>query len=396
MPQHKVIPRPTRKQGPRKKPDSGWLQNPTIVIEHKPVARFRVRGWGIKEVHDPALIDALLEGRATNPHVAEALIREGLFVRATDLPREVKFHAPLSFKRPVLMPASPASQASPSSRDWRLNPALHWQSSTRVPTALRTRAWSQAVLSAAPELWVEDPRTALPFPYWPEPDVKACIQALQTGQVSIRALGERQRRLLSEAGILLPEPAEHTLGERYSGLNRKLGEQQYLVLSELFSPLQLGHLRRYFRGLEQEGYLSRGDSQVERRLAMYREPLSNELHRLLTPLLSRVTCEPLQASYSYFGVYLPGAVLERHRDRPQCRWNLSLIWDTRPDRQRRDAWPIYLEVGGQTRRIKLGMGDGLLYRGTELFHWRNKQPAGNFTTATFFHFVPEGFNGALD
>src|SRR5690349_2346708 len=85
--------------------DASWQQNPTIVIEHKPVARFRVKGWGVKEIDDPALINALLKGgSALNPHVAQALVKEKLFVPRAELPQEVKFHAALSFKRPRLVP----------------------------------------------------------------------------------------------------------------------------------------------------------------------------------------------------------------------------------------------------------------------------------------------------
>ncbi|MGH2609617.1 MAG: hypothetical protein ACRDHF_11100, partial [Tepidiformaceae bacterium] len=43
--------------------------------------------------------------------------------------------------------------------------------------------------------------------------------------------------------------------------------------------------------------------------------------------------------------------------------------------------------GRQGRRaVRLGLGDGLLYRGTELRHWRRAQPAGRTTMLACFHY----------
>lgn len=378
-----------------------WHQNPTIVIEQKPVARFRVRGWGIKEVDDPALIKALLEGGdATNPHVAQALVREGLFVEGPDVPREVKFTAELSFRRPALLPKAVLGYQEDVPSDLCISPRIHWQTSAKAPRALDGRAWSKDVLASRPALWIEDPASSVAFPFWPDADVGGCIRALQAKRLRADELSTVQRAALFGARVLVPrstaEDWEGHTEQKVRMLAKSLKRDHYLRFEQLVSPLHLANLRRYFRALEHEGYLHRGDSQVERRLALYREPLSQSIHAQLAVLLSRVTGESLRASYSYFGVYLPGAVLQRHKDRPQCRWNLSLIWDTRPERGRADAWPIYLDVAGRTRQVNLGMGDALLYRGTELFHWRDKQPPRSYTTATFFHFVPADFEQSLD
>ena len=39
---------------------------------------------------------------------------------------------------------------------------------------------------------------------------------------------------------------------------------------------------------------------------------------------------------------------------------------------------------------------GLLYRATDLPHWRNAQPDGHTSSVCFFHFMPEEFEGNLD
>ena len=41
------------------------------------------------------------------------------------------------------------------------------------------------------------------------------------------------------------------------------------------------------------------------------------------------------------------------------------------------------------------MGDFVLYRGTEVPHWREAQPADHKSTVCFFHFVSPDFEGEL-
>lgn len=381
-----------------------WVQNPTLVVEQRPVARFRVRGWGTREVDDPALVQALLEGGAVNnPHIVKGLIEAGVFVQEADVPRFVNFVAPLSFRLPPLFPRTDKRSVHRSSHRCRVNSNVCWQRSTRRPAKLRGRVWDPSALAAPPLLWVEDPNTRIWFPFWPDRAIGECVSLLARRRLSPEALTPKQRRVLEHARILIPDvgaPDQATVQARWDSrcqaLQAHLIKNRYLVLRDLFSPLHIAHLRAYFRRIEKEGYLHRGDSQVERRHSLYREELSTQLHEQLVPLVSQITGTDLQPTYSFLGVYQPGAVLERHRDRPQCQWNLSLIWDTRPERSRRDAWPIHLEVDGVPRKEKLAMGDGLLYQGTELYHWRDRQPARNRTTATFFHFVDTEFEGDLD
>jgi hypothetical protein len=76
-------------------------------------------------------------------------------------------------------------------------------------------------------------------------------------------------------------------------------------------------------------------------------------------------------------------------------WNLSLLVDTNPEMDLSGAWPIYLEVAGQVNEARLEMGDGVLYRGTEVPHWRNALPEGQTATLIFCHFVPVEFEQSL-
>ena len=41
------------------------------------------------------------------------------------------------------------------------------------------------------------------------------------------------------------------------------------------------------------------------------------------------------------------------------------------------------------------LGDGLVYRGTKVPHYRNVLAEGHTSTSIFFHYVPASFNGTL-
>ncbi|MEJ7603236.1 MAG: hypothetical protein WKG01_35440 [Kofleriaceae bacterium] len=118
------------------------------------------------------------------------------------------------------------------------------------------------------------------------------------------------------------------------------------------------------------------------------------IHGGLARMMSRIAGCPTKPSYSYFASYMPGAVLKRHRDRPQCKYSVSLQLDATPDD--RAAWPLQLEdLQGAPVAGLLDPGDGLFYRGCDLWHWRDALPAGQTSTSAFLHYVDRDFTGDL-
>jgi hypothetical protein len=198
-------------------------------------------------------------------------------------------------------------------------------------------------------------------------------------------------QLLQRAQVLVPvnhaTQRAATWTERCARYREELRRSQFVVIRKIFNPVQIALFREYYRAAIAMGLLDYDDGQVERRSVWPNEPVAAYLHHQLVPLLDRIAPEELQASYAYLAAYHEGAVLERHKDRSQCAWNLSVPLDARPETDETRAWPIYLEVDGQPHEVRLGLGDGVLYRGTELYHWRNALPARNSNTICFFHFV---------
>jgi hypothetical protein len=125
------------------------------------------------------------------------------------------------------------------------------------------------------------------------------------------------------------------------------------------------------------------------------EGLTRFVHHQLAPIVRQVTQQQVIPSFSNILIYLPGAVLERHIDRPQCPFNLSLLVDTDPEADMSNSWPLFLEVDGEAKEIRLEMGDGVLYGGITLPHWRHALPEGNLVSVIASHFAHEDFKGSL-
>ena len=184
----------------------------------------------------------------------------------------------------------------------------------------------------------------------------------------------------------------------HQALGRTLAADRYVVLRGLISASELDPFTSYVRALRTEGYLQRGDEQVAQRWVRHNDPVMRALHTSLVPLISGITSVafgPCVNSYSYLATYLQGASLPRHVDRPQCRWNMSLVLGHRGGERSDAPWPIFVETPEGAQEICLQPGDGLLYSGSELPHWREPLTHASEVSACFFHFVDEGFEGDL-
>ena len=60
--------------------------------------------------------------------------------------------------------------------------------------------------------------------------------------------------------------------------------------------------------------------------------------------------------------------LRWHKDKSNCKYNFSVTLDYYSG----DVWPLFLYSNKEQQIIKLSLdqGDVLLYKGTELLHWR--------------------------
>jgi hypothetical protein len=76
----------------------------------------------------------------------------------------------------------------------------------------------------------------------------------------------------------------------------------------------------------------------------------------------------------------------RHRDRPVCRWTIDLVVGGKPAPDRRHAWPLWMDGRRRAEPVHLALGEGVLYRGDRIPHWRRPQPRGRTTAVASLHY----------
>lgn len=104
----------------------------------------------------------------------------------------------------------------------------------------------------------------------------------------------------------------------------------------------------------------------------------------LLPAVEKITTLDLYPTYSYFRVYKHGDVLVKHTDRPSCEITVSVCLGYEGP----STWPLMLEVQTGTSSIGLEPGDALIYRGTEIPHWREPMN-GERGAQAFLHYVDQ-------
>jgi len=121
----------------------------------------------------------------------------------------------------------------------------------------------------------------------------------------------------------------------------------------------------------------------------------------LLPHFEQASGLKLLPTYAYARWYEPGEVLKIHRDRPSCEVSATLTLDFEGD-----VWPIYIGkpsdnptntsrvdehdntvYADDVSELKMKVGDAMLYRGCEMYHWRDEYKEGKWQAQVFLHYV---------
>jgi hypothetical protein len=248
--------------------------------------------------------------------------------------------------------------------------------------------------------WVRDPAMGSLHPFWLGPELEAVVSNLHAGEPVPASLPHAQRRLLAAAGILTPaDYGKHRRAEwlaRVSKPSRTFREKNYAPLGDLIHPFHLAALRRYYRYAIRRGAIWLGDEQSSLRYVAHNEPVARYFHHQIAKAVSEVVGEPVKPSYVYLASYLSGAELKKHTDRQQCEFSVTLCLDFSPEPELATPWPIRLDTPEGDVTVFQALGDGLVYRGTKVPHYRDALAQGYTSTSLFFHYVPADFSGPLD
>lgn len=112
------------------------------------------------------------------------------------------------------------------------------------------------------------------------------------------------------------------------------------------------------------------------------------LLRHCKPAIEAVVGRELVESYAYWRIYKPGAELLKHKDRPGSEIAVSITIEADPAD---DIWPLKLEdTHGQEETLVLQPGSGIVYRGHEIPHWRDKLTGKSQKQLMLFYILKDG------
>jgi hypothetical protein len=159
-------------------------------------------------------------------------------------------------------------------------------------------------------------------------------------------------------------------------------QRGYAVVSGLIAPERAATLRAHLEKRAAAGTMRSGDDHVPGTPFVYGDLHADALMQDLLPELERRLGLLLYPTYSYARIYKHGDALYPHRDRAACEISVSLNLGQTPD----TPWALHIGEEGDSFAALLRPGDALLYRGTELTHWREPFAGDNMAQA-FLHYV---------
>jgi len=275
-----------------------------------------------------------------------------------------------------------------------------------------------------PSAWIRSPVTDLEVGYWLSADEADIVSKFIPGKKPQDLDDHKLVEKLVGAEILIaPENLIKKVQiwkGRVSAAQKKFAVDKYATVSGILPNAQMTAMRRFYRQYVKQGFMPLGDAQVSKRFHQGNEPLASLLHKKLVDLVGAIVGEEVKPSYVYAASYKGGADLKPHLDREQCEFSISFQVDYQPEQpDQMSPWALYVEPladqansqgGGEftpewkypepnpdeQTAVYLASGDGLMYKGCELLHYRNALPAGHTSTSLFFHYVGIDFAGNLD
>jgi len=126
------------------------------------------------------------------------------------------------------------------------------------------------------------------------------------------------------------------------------------------------------------------DEQCPLSESIYGHPIFDRFLEEILPTIENHSGKRLYPTYSYARLYKPEEELLIHRDRPSCEISVTLTlgFEGTP-------WPIYIGNSSKKEEVSeviMDVGDAIIYRGMDLYHWREKFK-GEWQAQVFLHYV---------
>ena len=183
--------------------------------------------------------------------------------------------------------------------------------------------------------------------------------------------------------------------------SQQLNEHKFVYLKDFLDKTNCAELANELQKLVTEGK-TEVDTQCPKSQSVYGEELFDSLLEQLCPYFETVSGIKLIPTYSYARLYQPGETLKVHRDRESCEISATLTLSI----DQENPWEISFGFEGSEddheystydednnfkylkniTTIKMDIGDAILYRGKEVYHWREEYK-GKQQAQVFLHYV---------
>lgn len=164
-------------------------------------------------------------------------------------------------------------------------------------------------------------------------------------------------------------------------------EKGYVHLKEFLHKDSCKELAKELKRLVAENKTVK-DEQCPKSEAIHGTVTFDKLLEDLTPHFEAASGLKLFPTYSYARLYTThGEELKNHRDRPACEISATLTLDFEGD-----VWPIFMganEDKSNATEVKMNIGDAVMYRGCDIYHWREPYKEGKWQAQVFLHYVDQ-------
>jgi hypothetical protein len=161
-------------------------------------------------------------------------------------------------------------------------------------------------------------------------------------------------------------------------------KNKMIYLSQAINKDTCRQLTERMFSLKKEGKLVQ-DEQCPLSWSVYGDEVFDKILADMAPHLSEQLDIELLPAYTYARIYQNGEELKRHKDRPACEISGTITLGYDEDSM---LWPIFMGKDDDPvgEAVLIEVGDLLMYRGTEMDHWRPPYK-GKWQVQLFFHYV---------
>jgi hypothetical protein len=164
---------------------------------------------------------------------------------------------------------------------------------------------------------------------------------------------------------------------------RRFRKDRYLLVKGVLPSALLEYLKVYY-GILMANNRFWNDRACPSSLSLGGDPGLDAILEWIRPELSRLVGFDVVPTFSYTRQYAKGEALARHRDRAACEVSVTVAIQVP-----KGAAPSVIHLkAAKLKQTKVAMleGDGCVYAGTEVEHWRERFRVGGYIQL-FLHFI---------